>query len=70
MLALIKLPLKLNSRPISDSSLLGQVKFDQRMTSRHNCPCCTSVLLRHFSQGSVGWRCSHCRAEMAVWAQF
>jgi hypothetical protein len=69
MLALIKLPLKTNIRTVLDSDFPVQIKFDQGMASRHNCPCCSSVLLRHFSQGNMYWRCSYCRAAMAVWAQ-
>ncbi|NJL47487.1 MAG: hypothetical protein HC929_08330 [Leptolyngbyaceae cyanobacterium SM2_5_2] len=69
MLALISSPLRSTSRPRPDSLSPNQIGLDQQMTSRHSCPCCSSVLLRHIRHGNVYWRCSHCRAAMAVWAQ-
>jgi hypothetical protein len=46
------------------------IQFDDGMSSRHTCPCCASPLLRHISHGNVCWRCSDCRASMAVWRQW
>ena len=28
------------------------------------CPCCSSVLLRHWRHNKVYWFCCHCRQEM------
>ncbi|MFM2313770.1 MAG: hypothetical protein RLZZ04_3046 [Cyanobacteriota bacterium] len=36
------------------------------MSSRHTCPCCSYILLRHLGLGSLYWRCSHCYQEMPV----
>jgi hypothetical protein len=36
------------------------------MWSRHNCPCCSYVLLRHVRLSGIYWRCSHCYQEMPV----
>ena len=30
----------------------------------NNCPCCSSVLLKHGKQGKTYWYCSSCRQEM------
>jgi hypothetical protein len=46
------------------------IQFDDGMSSRHTCPCCASPLLRHISHSHVCWRCSDCRASMAVWRQW
>jgi len=50
---------------IPDMTLQTHIKLDQSMTSRHTCPC-SSTLLRHISHNTVYWRCSHCRAPMSV----
>ncbi len=34
--------------------------------SRHTCPCCSYMLLRHIRRGAIYWRCSHCYQEMPV----
>lgn len=34
------------------------------MMSRHTCPCCSYILLRHLHSSSIYWRCSHCYQEM------
>jgi ribosomal protein L37AE/L43A len=34
------------------------------MFSRHTCPCCSYVLLRHLGLRGFYWRCSHCYQEM------
>ena len=30
----------------------------------HECPCCSSSLLRHWKPNKIYWFCSHCRQEM------
>ncbi len=30
----------------------------------NNCPCCSTVLLKHGKQGKTYWYCSSCRQEM------
>jgi len=30
----------------------------------HNCPCCSTKLLRHVRSNSIYWYCPHCREEM------
>lgn len=73
MLALMKTPLTALYKFVPDipvSAPIRPIQFDQSMTSRHTCPCCSSTLLRHISHHSVYWRCSHCRAPMSVWRQF
>ncbi len=34
------------------------------MMSRHTCPCCSYILLRHIRWGGTYWRCHHCYQEM------
>ena len=41
-----------------------QIQMDFK--SKHTCPCCSSILLRHIRLGSIHWRCSHCRQEMPI----
>lgn len=36
----------------------------QSMSSRHICPCCSNVLLRHIRLGKLYWRCNHCYQAM------
>jgi len=40
--------------------------ISQWMMSKHLCPHCSDVLLRHVRLGEVYWRCSHCHQEMPV----
>ncbi|MDJ0719210.1 MAG: hypothetical protein QNJ54_34115 [Prochloraceae cyanobacterium] len=30
----------------------------------HNCPCCSSLMLRHVRHKEIYWYCSHCYLEM------
>ncbi len=53
----------------SSSQRLAQPKTDKSysklsMISRHTCPCCSYILLRHLRWGGIYWRCSHCYQEM------
>ncbi|MGQ4650568.1 hypothetical protein [Lyngbya aestuarii] len=36
------------------------------MRSKHFCPQCSDVLLRHVHLGEVYWRCSHCYQAMPI----
>lgn len=40
--------------------------MSQRMMSKHLCPDCSYVLLRHVRLGELYWRCSHCHREMPL----
>lgn len=67
MLALINAPPTLLYQLIPEVTSSAHIQFDDRMSSCHTCPCCSSVLLRHISRSRVYWRCSHCRAPMSAW---
>ncbi len=30
----------------------------------NNCPCCSSILLRHIRHSQIYWYCPHCKQEM------
>ncbi len=30
----------------------------------NSCPCCSTLLLKHWKQGKIYWYCSSCRQEM------
>lgn len=40
--------------------------ISQFMMSKHSCPYCSDVLLRHVRLGKLYWRCSCCHQEMPV----
>ncbi|OLP15521.1 hypothetical protein BST81_25805 [Leptolyngbya sp. 'hensonii'] len=69
MLALIILPFKSTLRLSQGfSPPTTTMTIDQSMTSRHTCPCCSYVLLRHIRLGGLYWRCSHCHESMPAWS--
>ncbi len=69
MLALTNFPLTTLNKLIPEVTSPAHIQFDDGMRTRHTCPCCSSVLLRHISRSRVYWRCSHCRASMSAWRQ-
>jgi ribosomal protein L37AE/L43A len=62
----------LNSPIVSNKLLLvksfesNSTRRDRSMNSRHRCPCCSDILLRHMRSGGLYWRCSHCHDDMPV----
>jgi hypothetical protein len=70
MLALINYPITTLYKLLPEVISLSHIQFDDSMTTRHICPCCSSILLRHISCSRVYWRCTHCHAPMSVWLQF
>lgn len=40
--------------------------ISQSMMSKHFCPNCSDILLRHVRLGELYWRCSYCYQEMPV----
>jgi hypothetical protein len=64
MLVLVTAPLD-PTLPLGFSPLTA---IDQIMISRHTCPCCSHILLRHIRLGKLYWRCSHCYQPMPVWS--
>jgi ribosomal protein L37AE/L43A len=46
---------------------IAQTQFS--LISRHTCPCCLYILLRHLGLGGLYWRCSHCYQEMPAFYQ-
>jgi ribosomal protein L37AE/L43A len=54
--------LLLTSRP----QLGISTTMSQSMMSKHLCPHCSDVLLRHVRLGELYWRCSYCYQEMPV----
>jgi len=58
--------LTLDMLPITSPRKRLSKSASQAMMSRHICPCCSSMLLRHARSGGIYWRCSTCYQEMPV----
>lgn len=39
---------------------------NQTIDSRHLCPCCANILLRHIRSNKLYWRCGHCCQIMPI----
>jgi ribosomal protein L37AE/L43A len=58
--------LMLNALSVCPTQKCASKAVTQAMASRHVCPCCCTILLRHARPGEIYWRCSSCYQEMPV----
>lgn len=54
----------LTLRNSNESQETEYIHNTSSMLSRHNCPCCSYILLRHLALRGLYWHCNHCYQEM------